>query len=370
MNPKRLFGLVAVNLLLLFMQYAAVTTLAATSSVQQNCTAKDAIREIAISPDGNYVLATWVWNSAKLWRIDTGEAVHTFTHEGVPQSIRSVGFSPDGQSIFTGGLDSVLLWDFKSGKQLKHFDRTVKDDPYGTIAVISPDGRYLLAGGYDGSTLWNIKSGKLIHVFADQMENPYKIQFSSDGKHILTGGNQLWNVETGLLEHIYPPTVFGMISNNGASVLTTDINGLHVWDIRTYQEVVKLPKDILAWYLSPNDHYLLAIDIANDYLLFDLQQRKLLKTFAFKLTNSNYAAFFPDNERLLISNDESDKDTGKDYTVWSIPENKELQTFMLDQNWLTVFKISANGKFILGGTYDGQVLLWDTSNGKQLRAFC
>ena len=59
------------------------------------------VRSVAFSPDGN-TLATGSWDdTGQLWDIQTKQSIVTL--EGHTDSIYSIAFSPDGNTIASGG---------------------------------------------------------------------------------------------------------------------------------------------------------------------------------------------------------------------------------------------------------------------------
>ena len=89
--------------------------------------------------------------------------------KGHTSSVLSVSFSPDGQTLASGGsghdnLDhTIRLWDVSTGK----LKQTLEGHTSGVESVsFSPDGQ-TLASGCDDTTirLWDVSTGKQKHTF-------------------------------------------------------------------------------------------------------------------------------------------------------------------------------------------------------------
>jgi WD40 repeat protein len=112
-----------------------------------------AVRSLALSPDGKYVLTSDQYGTAaRLWDFATDQELRTFTEQ--VGTVRSVAFSPDGKYAL-GGLDNHIayLWDVATGQELRQF--IGHSGPVHSVAF-SPDGNYVLTGSEDGTArLWD-----------------------------------------------------------------------------------------------------------------------------------------------------------------------------------------------------------------------
>ena len=77
----------------------------------------------------------------------------------MPVWVLSVGFSPDGAQIVSGGDDgTVRIWDVASGEQVAQLDGHAG----GVLSVgFSPDGAQIVSGGDDSTVrIWDVASGE------------------------------------------------------------------------------------------------------------------------------------------------------------------------------------------------------------------
>jgi DNA-directed RNA polymerase specialized sigma24 family protein len=158
-----------------------------------------AIRCVAYSPDGRYVLTGSGWPNAdgtiRLWDVATGNIVRNF--EGPIGNIYSVAFSADGRQALSGGSDGMRLWDVATGKQVLAFT-DYKGWPM--AVAFSPDGRHALLGDHGNHVqLWDLNTGKEVRNFEGHEARVVDVAFSPDGRHIASGSSEIriWDVATG-----------------------------------------------------------------------------------------------------------------------------------------------------------------------------
>ena len=134
--------------------------------------------EIAFSKNGGYLLTRAKDESARLWKLPTGEPVgDNFEHSG---PYVDVTFSPDSKAtkVLSGGADGTAqLWDSATwetiGTAFSHGQPV-------THVRFSPDGKSILTVGGGYAKLWDMADRKLI-----ALGNAHDAIFSSDGQLVL-----------------------------------------------------------------------------------------------------------------------------------------------------------------------------------------
>ncbi|MCA3431315.1 MAG: WD40 repeat domain-containing protein [Roseomonas sp.] len=159
-----------------------------------------AVRSVGFSPDGARLVSGGNGGTLRLWDAADGALLATLTgHEG---TVFSVGFSPDGARLVSGGDDgTVRLWDAASGALLA----TLTGHKDVVLSVgFSRDGTRLVSGGSDGKVrVWDAASGALLATLTGHKHWVWSVGFSPDGARIVSGGDdgtlRLWGAASGAL---------------------------------------------------------------------------------------------------------------------------------------------------------------------------
>lgn len=344
----------------------------------KDCGAKLGIRDLALSPDDQWLLATWNLGQARIWNVQTGEVVRTFS--GNPQrDMTSVAFSPDGSTIATADAQQSWIWHSATGKQLHTLARDVQDD-VATHVTYSNDGVYLLLSGYDGASLWEVSTGQRIQSFPGLQDFTLwqDAYISPDGKYVITmdaSATYLWDIDSGEKIHTFDNQQIATFSPDGSKIVAFSNNMISIWDINTFQQLTVFnpvygrPR----WKLSQNGKYMLAsIGIGKDQLgqtlvLWNTETGNKIDDFP----AHSIFEFLPETDQILVPDDTFSNDLNvMMYSIRNIQSGSVEQTIDLEHIRPTQSQISRSGDLWAIGTSEGYVLVWDLERGRQLRFFC
>jgi RNA polymerase sigma factor (sigma-70 family) len=261
---------------------------------------------VGLSPDGNTVAVPaggkfdgeHRFSGLVLWDAETGKIRHKLKHD---LEVRALGFSPDGKLVASGtgvggaerDMDTVLLWDVKTGQLL----RTLKTrDLEGVKVVFAPDSKLLAAvldpvlDHSEGSAevvLWDAVEGKASRTLPDS-EGIEIIAFTPDGKTLLGAARTkllAWDVATGTTiqkselktTEARPALAF---SPDGKTLAVSDKHDVALYDVKTAKRTKTLKGgEAFIWPLvfSPDGNTLAGGSSDQTIYLWDFDGEARLK---------------------------------------------------------------------------------------------
>lgn len=158
----------------------------------------DAIKSVAISPDGHAIASGSKDKIIKIWDLPTGRAICTLT--GHSSDVNSLAFTPDGQRLVSGGED-IKIWDIQTGQVIRTFQghsRAVN------CFAIAPDGKILVSGSGDKIVkIWDLQTGREIRTLSGHSGGICAIALHPNGEAIASSSEdktvKIWELQTGRL---------------------------------------------------------------------------------------------------------------------------------------------------------------------------
>jgi len=357
----------------------------------------DDVISLAFNPDGRVLasgsgsILTQKDNSARLWDVPSGALLHTLQGKVSEKNlfnypvVQNLAFSPNGKQLLTEGQDNALkLWDVTSGK----LTRVVKDRFYTSALALSPGWETYASENLSDHAIqfWDMQSGALLHKFAGQSQGIGLLTFSPDGKQmaVTVGGNDdlgqttgyVWDFQSGPISSlpIYfkgsPHLIFkrdelvsvGIDMSGKVSVGQAMRAGLEETIRDNSPDMVVGPST-----LAPNGQMLAVADVNKRTIrLWDLQQRKLVHTFAGHTSVITSLAFSPDGQQLASAS------WDKTIKLWDVRTGQLLRTLEGHTSSVTALAFSPDGKTLASGSAnylvdsDHSIRLWDRESGRML----
>ncbi len=368
------------------------------------------VNSVAFSPDGRHALSGSGDWTLRLWDVNGGNCTRVF--EGHSGNVNFVAFTPDGCSAVSGSYDKTLrLWNLSSGTSMRTFEGHT--DCVNSISV-SSDGLSLLSGSFDKTLrLWKISDGRCLRTFIGHSDRIHSVAFSPDGCFAFSGGcdnmPRLWEVISGrclltLKERISCNSI-AFNPRDGRFVLSGNFDGtLCLLDVSTgpaqpfiavkprktndlslFQGEWEMKMEMAQSSFGASDisKALANLRSARSIQGYETEPRCMelwaavgrrcrksgfragwfLRKMEGHLKPVTSVAFSYDRRYVLSGSYDAS------LRLWDISNTECLRTFDGHSKPVTSAAISTDGRFALSGSHDMTLRLWGVSNGKCLGTF-
>lgn len=196
----------------------------------------DAMNALCYSPDGSRVVTASDDGKVKVWDINSGFCLMTFTEH--TSAVSAVAFAKKGQVLFTSSLDgTVRAWDLIRFRNFRTF--TAPERVQFNSLAVDPSGEVVVAGSQDEFDIyvWSVQTGALLDTLAG---------------------------------HEGPISCLAFGSENSVLALSSWDKTIRIWNIfsRSQQvEPIEIDHDVLALAMRP-DSKEVAVSTLNGYLVF------------------------------------------------------------------------------------------------------
>lgn len=354
------------------------------------------IPALSFSSTGNTLALACADGTARLWSV-TAAPRERFKLEGHAAAVNGIAYAPDSRTLLTGSSDwTVRSWDLTGARPKERFM------PWSHLSVVyaidfSLDLTTLVSGSEDRILrLWDLTKSDLktrAYLKSEDKVPIYTVAYSPDGKSVAAGGLGLnvrqWDAHTPIRTRptLKTPGYVNQLlySPDSRTILTRSQKTVILWDAHTSGEVRRFPTadmDIHCAAWSPDGKYILTghgihlmeggkyiykngAPVYTDCIvrLFDVEKEEEIysdKSFSRPIYSEGFSvdgrqAFTGLYEPALRRWEASP--TGlKPATGWKG-----------SGGYVQFMRFSPDGKQVVTSGLDGQVVLWDLSNGKRLK---
>lgn len=300
----------------------------------------DYIYSVAMSEDGKKAISSCWDGSVKIWEVETGRNLRTYTHQFC--STLCVVFCPgDKWAVSAGGnsfmhrLDcpwtpdrAVHVWDVETGTK----QHTLMGHRTTVTAVdVSSDGFMIASASGDKTIkLWDKNTGENKATLRGHSSTVTTVVFHPDGEMLASGSTdctiKLWNVST---EH----------------------------PMRTLDK--KHNEAVTQVVFTPDGQRLASSSMDKSIIVWDLRSGEEIISFTEHTDCVISLAMFPNGLRIVSGSDD------KTVRIWNLLSGTLEHTLSGHKHSVTSVAVSRDGKTLVSGSWDKTVKVWELRNARR-----
>ncbi|MCX6379670.1 MAG: hypothetical protein NT023_09380 [Armatimonadetes bacterium] len=278
----------------------------------------------------------------------------------------------DNKTLLVGTYKQVQFWNIETKTMEKVWDGHA--DNVRSLALTKSGKRLVAAGGSPGAggeiRVLNLETSATVLTLNEHSDIVNTVVITPDDKKIISASTdksiKIWEMETGKLLNTlrdHADAVYGLaITPNGKVLASCSADrSVKVWNLDTAKRIYSLDAHddwIFSLAISPNGSRLISTSADSSAKLWNFGEGG--SGVAFGIGHSGAAlasAFASDNQRFATAS--ADKSI-KLYRA----DGNNYKTLTDAKDWVYSVRYSPNDKLLVGGTWDGSILIWNTDTFK------
>ncbi len=328
----------------------------------------DSVTSIVFSSDGQTLASGSKDQTVRLWSIADKKPLHTF--KGHTDFMPSVAFSSDEQLLASNSADNtVRLWSVAEKKPLPSFEGHTD---YVASVAFSSDGQTLASGSHDNTVrLWSVAKKKQLPSFEGHASSVKGVAFSSDGQTLASGGDNtvwLWSVAEkktlySFKGHTEEVTSVAFSSDGQTLASGSDDKTVRLWDVAKRKPLYTFKghaHGVTSVAFSSDGQTLASGSSDNTVRLWSVAEEKLLCELEGDCSFVFSVAFSSVTQMLAWGG------IGTRVQLWSVAEKKRLPSFEGHRASVANVVFSSDGQMLASASWDNKVGLWSVAKQKPL----
>lgn len=304
------------------------------------------VHGIAVLPGGELFVSSSEDGTMHVISLHDGQVLHSL--EGHSGPVNSLCLTPDGTRLITGGDDhTVRVWDTRSW-EVEH----VMAEHLAYVREVATSDTIAVSGAEDDTVrFWDLASGECLHVGEVHRENLRTVAISADGRRAASSGLDsqliLWDVARGEVERT-------LYDADATVIRPTGFNSLY---IATGNHSGVGHRNAPRRLLFLGDGRTL-VSTANDVIFWDLETGEETRRWPCWGWEHEAIALHPDGASLVLA--------GNGYVqIWDVAAGTLRTTLGRGGAHVTALAFTPDGRWLLTGTQEGAIEVWDFAAGLQ-----
>ena len=321
------------------------------------------------SPDGQTIVTGGRTDGLiKLWDRSTVRMNEEF--RASEENLENAVFSPDGRLLASVGQRTITLWSPSDRKEIA----TIPAAEAVQGVAFSHDGTKLATAseGAWSIELWDVSTGRRLREFRGHTEGVFSVAFSADDRTIVSTSSdqtiRLWDVATGQERGTWlghTAKVWNLaVSPDGRTIASASQDGsVKVWDIRSQQDLEPLPIPVpVTLGFSKDSRTLMSFELGRQSSVarWDVRSGSPLERTPVNLTGSYSCSAFSSDADLLAIADEDGA-----IAIHDLATRRRWKSFGPAMRNVNSMLFSVNHRYLAVSSRSGRQL-WDVQTDRMI----